>query len=351
MRTMGFLVGLTLLVGVGLWFFMIRMPGESYSGPFPTLSEDESALSDQLRMHVRKLADGIGERNLLHYDDLLAARDYAQEAFARAGYEVRLQEFEVVPGGGTLEPNRTPQTRTCHNLEVEIPGSGHREEIVIIGAHYDSAEGTPGANDNGSGTAAVLALARLFAGRQTDRTLRFVLFTNEEPPYFQTPAMGSLVYAKRCEARQEKVVAMLSLETIGYYSDAPGSQQYPFPIGLFYPTTGNFLAFIGDTSSRELVRSAIHGFRKKAEFPSEGVATFGDLEGIDWSDHWSFWQAGYPGVMVTDSAPFRYEQYHKADDTPEKLNYDRLARVVTGLDGMIMRLVDDSSPIGSGDGD
>ena len=343
MRTIAVVTGLVSLIGVGLWFLMIRMPGESYSGPLPSLSQGKSLLSDQLRLHVHKLAAEIGERNLFRYEALSAARVYLEEALTRAGYEVRPQEFEVVPGIGALEPERTPQTRTCHNLEVEIPGSRRRKEIVIIGAHYDSAPGTPGANDNGSGTAAALELARLFAGRRTDRTLRFVLFTNEEPPYFQTPAMGSLVHAKRCEARGEKVVAMLSLETIGYYSDAPGSQQYPFPIGLLYPTTGNFLAFIGDTSSRGLVRSAVNSFRQKAEFPSQGVATFGDLPGIDWSDHWSFWQAGYPGIMVTDSAPFRYAHYHTADDTPDKLNYDRLARVVLGLEAVIMGLVDESS--------
>ncbi len=337
------LAGLLFLICVGLWFLMIRMPGNSSTGPLSPFLEAESSLSDQLKLHVHKLADEIGERNLFHYEALSEARVYLEESLARAGYEVRLQEFEVVPGIGALEPERTPQTRTSHNLEVEIPGSGRREEIVIIGAHYDTAPGTPGANDNGSGTAAILELARLFAGRHTDRTLRFVLFANEEPPYFQTPAMGSLVYATRCEAREEKVVAMLSLETIGYYSDVPGSQQYPFPIGLFYPTTGNFLAFIGDTPSRGLVRSAVSSFREKAKFPSQGVATFGDLPGIDWSDHWSFWQGGYPGLMVTDSAPFRYAYYHTADDTPDKLTYDRLAPVVLGLEAVIMRLVDDSS--------
>ncbi|MCI0362486.1 MAG: M28 family peptidase, partial [Phycisphaerales bacterium] len=188
------------------------------------------------------------------------------------------------------------------------------------------------ANDNGSGVAATLALARAFAESKPDRTLRFVLFANEEPPYFQTENMGSLVYAKRCRERGENTVAMLSLETIGYYSDAPGSQTYPIkPIGWVYPTTGNFIGFVGNYNSRKLVRQAIKSFRAHAQFPSEGGALPGWIPGVGWSDHWAFWQAGYPAIMLTDTAPFRYPHYHSIHDTPDKLDYDRMARVVDGL--------------------
>ena len=196
----------------------------------------------------------------------------------------------------------------------------------------------PGANDNGSGPAALLELARAFAGARPARTLRFVAFVNEEPPHFQTDAMGSLVYARGCRERGERVVAMLSLETIGYYTDAPGSQNYPFPLGLFYPSEGNFLGFVGNTASEQLVFDAIGSFRRHTRVPSEGGVLDERLPGIGWSDHWSFWQMGYPAIEITDTAPFRYAHYHEATDTPDKLDYDGFARVVVGLERVIADL-------------
>ncbi len=163
-------------------------------------------------------------------------------------------------------------------------------------------------------------------------------FANEEPPYFQTPAMGSVVYARRCRERGEQVVAMLSLETIGFYSDQPGSQHYPVPFGLLYPSTGDFVGFVGNTASRALVREAIGVFRASARFPSEGVAAPGALPGVGWSDHWAFWQEGYPAVMITDTAPFRNPDYHTRRDTPERLSYAPMARVVAGLERVVEAL-------------
>ncbi len=134
---------------------------------------------------------------------------------------------------------------------------------------------------------------------------------------------------------------MLSLETIGYYSDESDSQHYPFPFSLIYPNTGNFIGFIGNISSRQLVRKSIRSFRSHTPFPSEGVAAPGWITGIDWSDHWSFWEEGYPAIMVTDTALFRYEHYHTMKDTPDRVNYDRTARVVMGLTRVITELASD----------
>jgi Zn-dependent M28 family amino/carboxypeptidase len=224
----------------------------------------------------------------------------------------------------------------------------------VVGAHYDSCYETPAANDNGSGVAATLALARRFSlsgsslahrPGQPDRTLRFVFFVNEEPPYFQTDDMGSLVYARACKAKNENIVAMLSLETIGYYRDEPGTQRYPIaPIGWVYPGTGNFISFVGNFSSRDMVRKAIATFRSSAEFPSEGAALPGWISGVGWSDQWAFWQAGYPGVMVTDTAPYRYPHYHRQSDTPDKLDYPRMARVVEGLEAVVWRFASNNDP-------
>ena len=165
--------------------------------------------------------------------------------------------------------------------------------------------------------------------------LRLVLFVNEEPPWFQTPLMGSVVYAARLKRSGEPVRGMISLETLGYYSDRPGSQHYPWPLGMLYPDTGNFVAFVGTTGSRGFIRSTVGSFRSVARFPSVGGAAPGFVQGVDWSDHWSFAGEGMPALMVTDTAPFRYPWYHSTADTPDKVDYDRLARVVVGLERTI----------------
>ncbi|HYS43694.1 MAG TPA: M28 family peptidase [Geobacteraceae bacterium] len=297
---------------------MMQMPGHSHKGPLPPLSRDQAALRDRLRGHVTMLAGEIGERNVLHYRALQQAAQYVTSRLRGLGLTVREEPYLV-------------EDKEVVNIEAELKGTVHPEEIVVIGAHYDSVSGTAGANDNGSGVAALLELARLLKETNPARTVRLVAFVNEEPPWFQTEAMGSLVYARRAKKRGDKIVAMLSLETIGCYSDLPKSQHYPAPFGLFYPDTGNFIAFVGNFRSRSLLRRAIGTFRATTPFPSEGVAAPEAISGIGWSDHWSFWQEGYPALMVTDTAPFRYLHYHEPEDTPEKLDYERMARVVDGL--------------------
>lgn len=302
-----------------LWY-MVGMPGRSWPGELPPLTEEEGELAARLREHVTVIASR--DHNVFALPMLEQAAQYIENAFDRAGYRVAAQRFDA---GGV----------PVRNIEVEWPGGPRASEIVVVGAHYDSVAGAPGANDNGSGVAALLELARLLRSARPERTLRFVAFVNEEPPFFRSENMGSLRYARRSKARGERVVAMISLETIGYYSDRPGSQRYPFPLGLFYPSTGNFLAFVSNLSSRGLLREAIAGFRRHARLPSEGLAAPASIPGVDWSDHSSFWDAGYPALMVTDTAPYRYPHYHTAADTPDKVDYERLARAVGGLHGML----------------
>jgi len=304
----------------------LRMPGESYQGSVPPLTDAETRLRDALRRHVETLAGDIGERNAMLYANLAAAADFLETSVSEMGYRVRLQGYDV----GKMR---------CKNIEVEIQGRDRPEEIVVVGAHYDSVSGSPGANDNATGAAAVLELCRLFRGKTISRTLRLVEFVNEEPPFFRSHEMGSLVYARHCRKRGEKIVAMLSLETIGYYSDEKGSQNYPAPLGLVYPSTGNFVAFVGNTLSRRLVCQVVASFRSHAQYPSEGGALPGFIPGIGSSDHWAFWQQGYQAVMVTDTAPFRYPYYHSPYDTPDRVRYDQMARVVAGLEGVVLDLV------------
>ena len=303
-----------------LWSFAVRMPGKNVSKAAP-LSPDEIVLREELRADVQKLAGDIGERNMWRYPQLNAAADFIEESFSRAGMHPRRDSYDM-------------HSQSCHNIEAEIPGA--RPEILLIGAHYDSVFGSPGANDNGTGVAATLALARRFAAKSTKYTLRFVAFVNEEPPYFLSDQMGSFIYASRCKARGDRIDAMISLETIGYFSDAPNSQTYPSPgLAIFYPKIGNFIGFVSNVQSRALLRRVIALFRKHAKIPSEGAALPSFIPGVSWSDQRSFWRHGYPGIMITDTAPFRYPYYHSSNDTPDKLDYDRFTLVVSGMEKVI----------------
>jgi hypothetical protein len=311
-------VAAALAVPILLAMLFVSMPGSSHRGPLPDLTPDEAKLRDALARHVEALAGRIGERNMAHPDALLETARYVQDQWRSAGLAPEAHDFEVAG-------------RRVSNIEVSLPGSLPGSETVVVGAHYDSVIGSPGANDNGSGVAAILELGRMLRARPLGRTVRLVAFANEEPPYFQTERMGSLVYARMLRDRAERVSAMISVETIGFYSEAPGSQAYPPPFGWFYPGEGNFIGFVGNTASRSLVRRAIGSFRRHTRFPSEGIAAPGVVPGIGWSDHWAFWKQGWPAIMVTDTAPFRYRHYHQETDTPDKLDCDRMARVVAGL--------------------
>lgn len=303
------------------------MPGDSYPGPLPALTAEQTALVPRLRSDVEALATRIGIRSHeTHPERLVRADAFVRSRFEEMGYSVR------------AEPYRS-DGRTVNNLEVTVRGSDLANEIVIVGAHFDTAEITPGADDNASGVAALFALAERFRDSHPRRTLRFVAFVNEEPPYFWHSEMGSLVYAKACKARRENIVAMLSLECLGYYKDTAGSQQYPPPFSFVYPDRGNFIAFVGDIASRGLTRDVVKLFRTHAQFPSEGAVLPNWIPGAGWSDHWSFWQAGYPAVMVTDTAPFRNQNYHKRTDTPDTLDYERMARVTTGIASVVTVLM------------
>ena len=300
------------------------MPGKNISNA-AELTAAEMTLREELRADVQTLAGQFGERNMQHYSQLMASAEFIEKSFSNAGLHPRRDTYEL-------------RNLACHNIETEIQGTS--PQTVVVGAHYDSVIGSPGANDNGSGTAAVLALARRFAKSQPSQTLRFVAFVNEEPPYFQTSQMGSFVYASRCKARGDQISAMISVETIGYFSDAPRSQIYPSPLlGAFYPKIGNFIAFVGNIGSRQLLSRALTTFRQAERLPSEGAAMPAFIPGVGWSDHWSFWQQGCCAIMITDTAPFRYPHYHALTDTHDKLDYDRFALVVSGLEKVIEDLI------------
>ncbi len=310
---------------------LLAMPGTSHAGPLPALTPEQVRLRDRESANLAHLTRDIGERNTMRPEALSAAAAWIEGELRAAGYAPERQLVE--------EPGVAPGIE-CANIEADHRGAGAPEEIVLVGAHYDSARGTPGANDDGTGVVALLALARSTASVVTRRTVRFVAFVNEEPPYFATPGMGSAAYAARSAARGEKITAMLSLEMLGAYDDREHTQHYPFPLGFFFPDRGDFIAFVGDVDSRTLVRTAVGVFRATTAFPSEGAALPSDTTAADWSDHRSFWAHGYPALMVTDTAIFRYAHYHRRSDTLDKIDVDRLARVTEGLARVIVALAD-----------
>ena len=317
---------LALLALIALFFpISIHMPGDSYSGPLPPLSSQELELRERLQSHVEALARRIGERNLYRHGALQAAADYIQSTLEGFGYEVEVQEYRM-------------GDKAVRTLIASLAGMPKGDEVVLAGAHYDSVRGSPGVNDNASGVATLLEIARLLSrGDLPNRTIRFVAFPIEEPPWFQTGSMASGIYAREARRRGDRIVGMLSLETLGYYDDQT-SQRYPFPMGLFYPWTGNFVGFVANPQSKELLFQSLSAFRRHMRFPSEGLAAPSWVMGVDWSDHASFWDEGYPAIMVTDTALFRYDPYHSGEDTPDKLTYDRFARVVMGLSWVIADL-------------
>ena len=245
-------------VSASLWQ-MSQMPLSSYRGPLPALTVSQSELASRLEKHVQYLSHEIGERNLDRVASMKTTTDYIRGELAQLGYSVDEQNY-IVAG------------QSASNLEAQLPGASASEAIVIVGAHYDSVTGTVGADDNASGVAAVFELARILKETRLRRTVRFVFFANEEPPYFQTDTMGSFVYAHELHSKGIRVSAMISLETIGFYSDFPGSQKYPPVLGLLYPSRGNFVGFVSDGESRDLLQRSIRAFRGSAKFPSEGVA-------------------------------------------------------------------------------
>jgi hypothetical protein len=314
------ILGALFLLPVVALRWMTSVPGKSWEGPLPPLGPVERDLAGRLRGHV--VAIGSKPHNIGHAGAYAEAAAYIERTLVAQGYAVVRQPYDA---------------GLAVNLEAVIEPVSARAPTLVVGAHYDSARTAPGANDNGSGTAALLELARLLAdlrGKANVR-IRLAFFANEEPPFFKTDRMGSLVYARALADRGQKPDAMFSLETLGFYRDTPGSQHYPFPLGALYPDTGNFVAFVGTVSARPLVRKAMGQFRAVAQFPSVGGTAPGFVQGIDWSDHWSFGQIGVPALMITDTAPFRYPHYHTSRDTPDKLDYDRLARVTAGLERLL----------------
>ena len=319
------LAGILPLLFLIIWLFTVRMPGPAFSGPLPALTPNQDRLRTGLEAHVRVLAHDIGVRSDVTYANVQRAAAYLERTLRGLGYEVVSQEFSA-------------DDREYRNLEATLRGTSRPQEVVVLGAHYDTAEQAPGADDNASGVAGVLELAQVFAQERQSRTVRFVFFPNEEPPSFPTADMGSRHYATAARERNDQIVAMLSIESIGYYDREKRSQRYPFPLNLAYPDVGDFIGFVSNLRSRSLLHRAIAAFRAHATLPTQGAAAPSWVPGVWWSDHWSFWEEGYKAIMVTATALFRNPHYHMLGDTPDTLDHERMTRAVSALARVVAEL-------------
>jgi hypothetical protein len=278
-----------------------------------------------LEAHIRNLAGVIGERNVFRPAALTAAAGYIEDTWTDQGYRVSRHTYET-------------HDQRCANLEVTCLGSRWPERFVLIGAHYDSVRGAPGANDNASGVAALLEISRLFKQQHPVISVRFVAFVNEEPPFFMRAKQGSMVYARMAKARGDDIALMVSLDCLGCYSEQPGYQRYPPFFGFFFPSQANFIAVISNSASRPSMTMFVEQFRAASDFPLQRLAMTSLIPGVSWSDHRSFWKQGYQALLVTDTAFYRYRHYHRASDTPDKIAYPMFTQAVVGLHQAFSRL-------------
>lgn len=281
---------------------------------------------ERLESHVRTLAEDLTPRDAEHPERLAPVAEYIEAQLAPYADRLRDQPYEV-------------DNTTVRNVMGHFgPESGER---IVIGAHYDTAGPHPGADDNASGVAGLVELARLLHRETLSSPVELVSYPLEEPPYFYTRQMGSFIHARSLKEQDVAVRAMLSLEMIGYFTDDPKSQQFPlFVLRPFYPSEGTFIAVVGrwGWGQVDLVRAVRAGMRASTSFPVHSINAPRIVPGVAFSDHLNYWHAGYDAVMITDTAFYRNPHYHAPTDTPETLDYDRMAQVVDGVRGAIHAL-------------
>jgi hypothetical protein len=286
--------------------------------------QEMAYLRKALSRHVYYLAETIGERHHENPNSLDKAVDYIVHEFEQAGYSASFEYFG--------EAN-------YRNVIAELPGVVKPDEVILVGAHYDTVWLSPGADDNASGVAVLLEIARIIRDKSLNKTIQFVAFGNEEQPFAAGPDMGSEVHASRARQGDTDIVAMFSLEMLGYYSDDPGSQHYPEIIGWLYPDKGNFVGFVANLPSGKLLLQSLKSFRCNSDFPAEGLwIPENFVPDIRRSDHASFWDQNYPALLVTDTSFYRNENYHTLADTPDTLNYEKMAELTIGLISMLESL-------------
>ena len=337
------------LIVPGCSIYYRTAPTDTRDIPVHPLAPSELALAASLRADVEHLSNAIGPRALPVW--FVAIHEEADSPEIRVDQSMipgPLDETALWIEGRLRAMGYTPERIGYEvdgvrvwNIEVVLGSTDKGVASVVVGAHYDTLAGTPGADDNASAVAALLALADRLRDSVPKRTLRLVWFVNEEQPFLRTRYMGSRVYAESLESKGIDVAGMICLDMLGYYDDAPGSQRFPSHAGRSLPDTGDFIGFVAARGDYGFMRETLRDFRASTRLPAEGIALRGDLR----SDHWWFVELGVPSVLVTDTAEYRNPHYHEPSDTPETLDYERLALCVVGLEGLVKRLAGDEQEI------
>jgi Zn-dependent M28 family amino/carboxypeptidase len=318
-KLMLFILIIFLLLLFGLWFW-VTQPLLTRAAPSPQRRVDPA----RLEAHVRKLSVEFVPRDETHTENLDRVAAYIKGEFSQTNASVSEQQYRV-------------RGKSYRNVIADF--GPETEERVIVGAHYDTAGPLPGADDNASGVAGLIELARLLSGQSLPLRVELVAFSLEEPPYFRTTGMGSAVHAESLRQQHVRVRAMLSLEMIGYFSDAPNSQHLPAAmLSAFYPSTGNFIGVVGRMSDWSVARRTKSAIRNASPLPVYSINAPAFIAGVDFSDQLNYWEAGYNALMITDTAFYRNPNYHTADDTAEKLDYKRMALVVEGVYAAVVEL-------------
>ncbi|MCB1215096.1 MAG: M28 family peptidase, partial [Deltaproteobacteria bacterium] len=260
----------------------------------------------------------------------LGPRDYLKGNLDQVAHYI---EKELKPYTNNLQiQSYTAQDKTFKNIIAHFKGNSSQAKLYVIGAHYDAYQGLPGADDNASGIAGLIELARILSESPIQDSVELVAYASEEPPYFRSEDMGSFRHAQKLKNQQKEIELMVSLEMIGYFSDQDGSQDYPLAfLKYFYPKQGNFIALVSNFKNMGALRKFKTKFKKHSEIPVYSLNAFSLVPGIDFSDHYSYWQEDYPALMLTDTAFYRNKAYHTGQDTPDRLDYERMAKVIDGL--------------------
>ena len=318
---------MAVVIGVAIAAAALAVAGLVVRGPVALRSpgdfERRPVSPERLEETVRELCGTFTPRSYSNGENLDRAAAWIGDRFREAGLDVSEQVYTLTEG-------------EYRNVIAIRKGSDPDRGVVIVGAHYDAYGEMQGADDNASGVAVLLELARTLPENPPSRTQMFVAFSTEEPPFFTTEAMGSYHFARHIVDSGTEVDLMIALDLVGYFSDEPGSQLFPVPLlRLFYPSRGNFIGVVGDMGAGRWIRRVKRGMRSQDELPvlSFRAPTF--VPGVDWSDHYWFRELGLPGVLVTDTAMMRTPHYHRATDTPDTLDYERMAGVVQALHGVL----------------
>ena len=313
-----------LIIAFALSGILIAQPSCSRCAP-----TDRKLSSERLKKHVAVLSEELVPRSYQNVGNLDQCASYIEGHFEQAGGRVTVQEYEV---DGEIYKNVIaafgPQTTSR----------------IVVGAHYDAYREFPGADDNASGVAGLIELGHLLKGVELGQRIELVAFTLEEPPFFRTDNMGSARYAKELHSTNADIEAMICLEMIGFFSDEKSSQRYPSAmLQLFYPDRANYIAVVGSTGDRKLIKQVKDSMKGATDLPVCSMSAPKVIPGIDFSDHLNFWNQGYTAVMVTDTAFYRNLEYHTVNDTLCRLDFDRMAKVTLGVYEAVMKMANEDS--------